>query len=159
MASSMANVFFWKFDPKEHEKCDMLTGMVKAVQSAIAMALVFSIPAVGIFDTAALAGLEDAAVKSGQQMAWAGKEFAAEAGQLRSLGGVVKPTVVNTEGLPPLKAVAPWSWKANVPYNFAKWWNTYTQPMMWQAIPNAVVGFPCRYVQLCLCYIRQFVLL
>ncbi|MCJ1292809.1 hypothetical protein MMC34_004362 [Xylographa carneopallida] len=91
MSSSMANTFFWKYDPEQQAHCDLLAGFVKGTIGALIMALLLIVPIVGPFTTpevvaavgaaeGAAAGVEAGAVAGAEAGAAVGAETGAAAG-------------------------------------------------------------------------------
>ena len=150
MASSMANTFFWKYDPEQQAHCDLMSSFVKGIVASVLVALMLIVPTIGPFVTAdavAAEGATVAAVETGYdavavdaQGLWAaarGAARAAEAARAR-----MRPTVGDPGYLPALKAKGAWAWKANVPYNFGKNWNTYAQSPLALAPWSTFSSFP-----------------
>ncbi|MCJ1382555.1 hypothetical protein MMC17_005668 [Xylographa soralifera] len=149
MSSSMANTFFWKYDPEQQAHCDLLSGFVKGTVGAVLMALLLVVPMVGPFVTpevVAAEGATVAAVEAGSDAAaldaqglWAAAR-AAEAARDR-----IRPTVGGTEYLPKLKAEGAWAWKAKVPYNWGKNWNKYAHSPLATAPWNTLSTYPAQF--------------
>jgi len=156
MSASIANSFFWKWDKKQSDKCDLAVGFIKTAQQVIQIAFLMGIPEIGLItavpaneaaaaeaataEAGALASAAEAQTPKGM-VAWMGTQY--RNGVIRwdkfwRSGTVGKPG----KDLAKLKQRQPWHWRNHVPYKAAKFWNHLVQPPIWQTIPVVALGAP-----------------
>ncbi|MCJ1397971.1 hypothetical protein MMC11_001167 [Xylographa trunciseda] len=154
MSSSMANTFFWKYDPEVQAHCDMVSGLIKGTVGALLAALLLVVPVIGPFVTPEALAAEGAAVEAVEAAAAGGTQSVARAGtqglwaqarNFMSMRNRFRPNVGNSQGLPKLKVKTDWAWKKHVPYNIAKKWNKYASSPLATAPWNMASAFPPQF--------------
>ncbi|MCJ1284237.1 hypothetical protein MMC26_003568 [Xylographa opegraphella] len=149
MSSSMANTFFWKYDPAQQARCDLVSGFIKGAIGALMAALLMVVPIVGPFVTPealAVEGAEAATVEAGWDVATLEAQgFMAAARAVEIWRSRLRPTVGDVAHLPELKVKGDWAWKSKVPYNFGKNWNKYASTPLANAPWNMLSGFPAQF--------------
>ena len=142
MSGSMANTFFWKWDPKQQEKCDMVVNVIKSIEQATTIAIMTAIPAIGPIETVAELTAEEARASKALSATRVSSNWVSAMFR-RQKSWVSGANAIRLNGLPPLKAKKPdWAWTKAVPYSLAKGWNNYVQPQQWQLVPQILTAMP-----------------
>ncbi|MCJ1387187.1 hypothetical protein MMC18_000027 [Xylographa bjoerkii] len=146
MSSSMANTFFWKYDPQEQAHCDLLSAFLKGTVSALLAALLLIVPLIGPFVTSEAVAVEQAAAGAVSGSGPLSRMSTQEAfGFMRLVRPNFRPTVGKPGFLPKIQSKSGWAWKAKVPYSFAKNWNKYAASPLATAPWNVLSNYPAQF--------------